>query len=550
MTVVRSIGGFFAVSFLVLILSSCATNKSSSPGNTSLTSNSGVSSNKDIESFHLSDPEGPKVVDEELENIPSEVNPLVEKWISYFKGKGRPHMERYLARSTRYEKLMKKVLRDNGLPEDIFYIAMIESGFSSQAVSHASAVGYWQFIRGTGKRYGLQIDRFMDDRRDPVLATQAAADYFKGLYSVFGSWYLAMASYNVGENRVKKEVMSQYTRDFWELAKKNRFPKETINYIPKYIAAKLIAKNPEKYDFKDIDYLPPIEFDSIALNKAVNLRVMADKMNYNYEDFKALNPKFKGEIAPLTNNMLDIRIPVGQKDIAITAANESTVEKVEYIADTGDVQNYRIKRGDNLNTVARRFRTSVAYLRDLNDIPKGKKLKVGMMLAVPDRTPVSQRSAKTNVSATPKGESAVVGVAEGSSRYYIVQSGDSLFTIAKRYSTTVDHLKRINNIQRGRTLKIGLKLKLPNGDTAGQNSGPQGGRNESRLQSRHSKQANKRSPASKLVKHIVKRGENLHGIAAKYKVDFQSLKAKNNIKNPSKLFVGSMIMVPVAQASR
>ncbi len=548
MSVTRTISGLLVASVMAVLLSACATGKSSSPGNSSSSVNSNANSNKDIESFHLSDPEGPKVVDEELENIPSEVNPLVEKWISYFKGKGRPHMERYLARSTRYEKLMKKVLRDNGLPEDIFYIAMIESGFSSQAVSHASAVGYWQFIRGTGKRYGLQIDRFMDDRRDPVLATQAAADYFKGLYSVFGSWYLAMASYNVGENRVKKEVMSQYTRDFWELAKKNRFPKETINYIPKYIAAKLIAKNPEKYDFKEIDYLPPIEFDSIALNKPVNLRVMADKMSYNYEDFKALNPKFKGEIAPLTNNMLDIRIPVGQKDSAIAAANESTVEKVEYIADTGDVQNYRIKRGDSLNTVARRFRTSVAYLRDLNDIPKGKKLKVGMMLAVPDRTPVSQRSAKTNVSATPRGQSAVVGVAEGSARYYIVQSGDSLFTIAKRYKTTVDQLKRINNIQRGNTLKVGLKLKIPNGETASEN----GGRNESRSHKEQARRAALRGPASKakrVVKHIVRRGENLHLIAQKYNVDYGSLKQKNKIKNPSKLFVGSMLLIPVAQAS-
>ena len=557
MLAVHSIRGVLAVSVMALLLSSCATGKSSGPAHSySDSSNSKLSSANDIESFHLSDPEGPKVVDEELENIPSEVNPLVEKWIAYFQGRGRPHMERYLARSTRYEKLMKKVLRDNGLPEDIFYIAMIESGFSSKAVSHASAVGYWQFIRGTGKRYGLKMDRFMDDRRDPVLATQAAADYFKGLYSVFGSWYLAMASYNVGENRVKKEVMSQYTRDFWELAKKNRFPKETINYIPKYIAAKLIAKNPEKYDFKDIDYLPPIEFDSIALNRSVNLRVMADKMNYNYEDFKALNPKFKGEIAPLTNNMLDIRIPVGQKDIAIAAANESTVEKVEYIADTGDVQNYRIKRGDSLHTVARKFRTSVAYLRDLNDISKGKKLKVGMMLAVPDRTPVSERQGKTNVAATPKGQSAVVGVAEGSSRYYIVQSGDSLFTIAKRYKTTVDQLKKINNIQRGRLLKVGLKLKLPHGETAidsgGQNESKSTYNPEGRLNRGQARRAIARSPASKVkrtVKHIVKRGENLHLIAQKYNVDYRSLREKNRIKNPSKLFVGSMILIPAAQAS-
>jgi membrane-bound lytic murein transglycosylase D len=559
---VRSSSGVFAAIVAALFLSSCATGKNSA-GTAKTQSNVGIGGSgsgsegiKEVESFHLSDPEGPKVVDEELENIPSEVNPLVEKWIDYFKGKGRPHMEHYLARSTRYEKLMKKVLRDSGLPEDVFYIAMIESGFSSRAVSNASAVGYWQFIRGTGKRYGLQIDRFVDERRDPVLATQAAADYFKGLYSVFGSWYLAMASYNVGENRVKKEVMNHYTRDFWELAKKNRFPKETINYIPKFIAAKLIAKNPAAYGFADIDYLPPIEFDSIALNKPVNMRVMADKMNYNYEDFKALNPKFKGEIAPLSGNILDLRIPVGQKDAAIAAANESVVEKVEYIADTGDTQSYKIRRGDNLHTIARKFRTSVAYLRDLNDIPKGKRLRVGMAIAVPDRTPVSQRKGRTNV-ASNRSQSAVVEVAEGTSKFYIVQSGDSLFTIARRYNTTVDQLKRINNIQRGKTLKVGLKLKLPTSDTAGEGEIDQHEKKSTYTpESRHDRSVTKhaaaRKPSSrmkKVVRHTVRPGENLHTIAQKYRVDVAAIKLQNKLKHPSKLFVGVQLIIPSAQAA-
>jgi membrane-bound lytic murein transglycosylase D len=146
------------------------------------------------------------------------------------------------------------------------------------------------------------------------------------LYSVFGSWYLAMASCNVGENRVKREVMNHYTRDFWELAKKKRFPKETIHYIPKFIAAKLIAKDPEKYGFAEIDYMTPIEFDHITVDRPLNLRVMAEKMNINYEDFKDLNPKFKGEVAPLkANNKIELRIPPGTSDAALVAANESIV---------------------------------------------------------------------------------------------------------------------------------------------------------------------------------------------------------------------------------
>lgn len=382
---------------------------------------------------------------EELEIIPTELNANVDKWINYFQGKGRPHMERYLLRSTRYEPLMKKVLRDNKLPEDLFYIALIESGFSSQAFSHASAVGYWQFIRGTGKRYKLQINQLVDERRDPVLSTQAAGDYFKDLYGMFNSWYLAMAAYNVGEGRVEKAIRKYKTRDFWQLAKiKRALPKETDNYIPKYIAAKLIAKNPDKYGFEGVDYMPPIEFDHININYPVNLRLMAEKMNLNYEDFKALNPKYKGEIAPIdTENNLSLRIPPGTSEMALVAAKESTADKVEFIADQDEIQPYKVRRGDTFATIARRFRTSVAYLRDINDFPRKKKLKLGQKIFVPDRTPLKEKRP------------------ELAGKFYIVQPGDSLASIADRYKVTVSELKKLNNLPRKRKLKSGVKLVLP-----------------------------------------------------------------------------------------
>lgn len=525
----------------------------------------GVNPNiKDVESFRLSDADGPKVVNEELEQIPTEMNPLVEKWISYFQGRGRGHMERYLARSTRYEKLMKKVLRDNGLPEDIFYIALIESGFTSNARSHAAAVGYWQFIRGTGTRYGLEINAFVDERRDPVLATQAAAEYFKGLYSVFGSWYLAMASYNVGENRVKREVMNHYTRDFWELARKKRFPKETINYIPKYIAAKLIAKEPAKYGFEGIDYMAPIEFDHIEVKNPTNLRLMADKMGINYEDFKALNPRYKGEVAPLKGSALSLRIPPGMNEAAMIAANESVVDRVQFVADTGDTQVYRIRSGDSLYTVARKYRTTVAYLRDLNDISRRTKLRVGMKLYVPDRTPAQSRSStvasvrkgpvKKTPAASPELTQAQAAVSNDSGRFYIVQSGDSLYTIAQRYSTSVSALQKINNLGRGRMLKVGIKLRLPSQEADGSEMKDS---KKSSLESGMRKVAStgkrvavKSKPAlAKKRVHVVRRGENLSDIAQKYRVSMSDLKVNNKIKNPSKLFVGSRLLIPQAIAA-
>jgi membrane-bound lytic murein transglycosylase D len=397
------------------------------------------------EQFRVSETTSDTTKVEELEIIPTELNANVDKWIAYFQGRGRPHMEKYLLRSTRYEPLMKKVLRDNKLPEDLFYIALIESGFSSQAFSHASAVGYWQFIRGTGKRYKLKINQLIDERRDPVLSTQAAAEYFKDLYGIFNSWYLAMASYNVGEGRVIKASRKYKTQDFWALTKIRRaLPRETDEYIPKFIAAKLIAKNPDKYGFEGVDYLPPIEFDHITVNQPVNLRLMAEKMNINYEDFKALNPKFKGEIAPLdSENILGLRIPPGSYDLAMNAAKESVTDKVEYVADRDEIQTYKIRRGDTFSTIARKYKTTVAYLRDINDFPRKKKLRAGMKIFVPDRTPLKETRP------------------ELAGRFYIVQPGDSLASIADKYKVTITDLKKANNLSRKAKIKSGVKLVLP-----------------------------------------------------------------------------------------
>ncbi len=508
---------------------------------------------KDMDSFRISKQQGQVLKDAELEKIPTEINPQVEKWINYFQGRGRPHMERYLARSTRYEALMKKVLRDNGLPDDLFYIALIESGFNSQAFSHAAAVGYWQFIRGTGKRFGLEISRMVDERRDPVLATQAAADYFKGLYSVFGSWYLAMASYNVGENRVKREVANHKTRDFWELVRKKRLPRETMNYVPKYIAAKLIAQEPAKYGFEGIDYMPPIEFDHVTLQKPVNLRLMAEKMNYNYEDLKALNPKFKGEVAPLKGDSLVIRIPPDTEQIALAAAQDSFVDQVEFVADNGDYQIYRVQRGDVLGNIARRYRTTVAFLRDINDLSRKTRLRQGMKLFVPDRTPLKERKDRGEYYAkiekkNEENKKNNKQVQSSGGNYYIVQSGDSLYTIAQKYNTTVSQLKKMNGLRKGRLIRVGLKLVVPGGakqDEAPKSNVDSGRKNKSvDRQVASIAQAQKKNSAGRPLIHIVKRGENLAFIARRYEVTPKEIQNLNRIQNPSNIAVGEKLEIP------
>jgi membrane-bound lytic murein transglycosylase D len=464
---------------------------------------------KEIPSFRVSDPVPPELADKELDTMPPELQPKVEQWINYFQGRGRPHMERYLARSNQYIQLMKRILRQNGLPEDIVYIALIESGFNSRATSRAAAVGFWQFIKGTGRRYSLEINSMVDERRDPVLATQAAAEYFKGLYSIFGSWYLSMASYNVGENRVKKEIQTQYTRDFWDLARKRRLPKETVNYVPKFIAAKWIAKNPEKYGFADIEYEKPVEFELIKVDRALNLKTMASKLGMEYEDFKFLNPKFRGEIAPLKNGILELRVPVGQKDQGLIAAQASFVDKVQFIADAGETETYRIRPGDSLYTIARKHHVTASWLKDVNDLKAGKRLKVGMRIQVPDRSAGARKSkiakaekakaekiaktdvkpetktetktetvakvdvkldsteAKTETKTEVKPESSVAETASNTEietakgLFYIVQQGDTLSSVADEYDSTIKELRKMNKLGKGSKLKVGMKLRVP-----------------------------------------------------------------------------------------
>lgn len=541
----------------------------------------------ELGSFHLTDPMAPAVKDPELDNIPTEVNPLVEKWIAYFQGRGRPLMERYLGRSTRYSALMRKILRDNGLPEDLLYVALIESGFSPRATSHAAAVGYWQFIRGTGKRYGLEINKFVDARRDPVLATQAAADYFKGLYGMFGSWYLAMAAYNVGEGRVKKEIDRNYTNNFWELVRRGKLPQETMNYVPKFLAAKLIARDPEKFGFDGIDYMPPIEFEHIKVAGAVNLRTMAEKMDYPYDELKALNPKFKGEIAPARDGELELRIPVGMSQVALTAANDSITKKTDFIADSGDTQQYKVRAGDTFRSIAKKFRTSIANIRDLNDFPKKKRLKPGMNLFVPDRSPRyltkkekndikknlvatekklddvkkqlenlkqgnDQGSASTTVAAAPAvatgstvaqqtpspsansastltGSVAAVAAADlAEDKSHVVKSGENLTAIAHKYGVTINSIRKANNLTKKSTLKVGSRLVIPADEKKATRAVDSGAR----------------QPASKMRVHVVRKGETLKDIAQRYQVSMKRLRQTNKLGNRMRLAAGARLVIP------
>ncbi|MHB8068819.1 MAG: transglycosylase SLT domain-containing protein [Desulfobaccales bacterium] len=246
-------------------------------------------------------------------DAPIQINKQVRAYLVYFSTERKEVIRRYLSRSTRYLPMIKEVFQENGLPEDLAYLAMIESGFTTNAYSPAHACGMWQFIKGTGARYGLAMDSYVDERRDPEKSTKAAAKYLLDLYKQFGSWYLAAASYNCGEGRVQKELNKSNHKNFWELSDNQCLPNETKNYVPQLIAATIIAKNPEKFGFKGIPYLPALAVDKVQVKEPTSLRAAAVAVNVPVEEVQSLNPELLRGVTP-PDGTYTLKLPAKSKE--------------------------------------------------------------------------------------------------------------------------------------------------------------------------------------------------------------------------------------------
>ena len=391
------------------------------------------------------------------EPLPDKDHVRVDMWIRYFTGKGRPLMRNYLERSSRYMPLMKSVMREYGLPENLVYVALIESGFSFKAHSHANAVGYWQFIKGTGRRYGLKISDFVDERRDPILSTRAAAEYFKDLYSLFGSWPLALAAYNAGEYRINRVILKHYNRDFWYLVKRRSLPRETRNYVPKLIAATRIAKNPRKYGFHDLAFQKAIQYDIIPVRSSLSLKKLATNLNVPYEKLQALNPLYKGEYVPIYQKDTMLRVPPKTKSRALASLALSQMQQPKFA-----YRNhywYKVRRGDSLSRIARRHKTTVYRLRKTNNIRKNRSLiRVGQRIKIPSRRLVASKVK----SKKPKRKLASAkGKSSGNNIVHIVRRGETLTGIAKRYRIGLVRLRRVNSIKVKSILLTGARLIIP-----------------------------------------------------------------------------------------
>lgn len=481
-----------------------------------------------------------------LGKVPLDDNKMVDTWLRYFQGKGRRHMEIYLERSSRYIPMMKNVLRENGLPEELVYVALIESGFSPRAHSRANAVGYWQFIRSTGRLYGLKVDSFIDERRDPVLSTRAAAEYFKALYNLFGSWHLALAAYNSGENRIKNAVMKRFTRDFWALAKGRALPKETKQYVPKFIAAAMIAEAPEQYGFTNIAYDAALEYETIAVANPLSMSRMASAMGIEEEQLRLLNPKFRGDYIPLyRGNEIVLRVPVGMTKQANLAAASSQATETPKISNS-DFIFYRVRSGDSLSTIARKHRTSVATLRRINNMGPRSFLRAGHKILVPDRgdyyyekgTPDFQYAGAETAQA-----SAQVMVNEKNVSFHVVRRGESLSHIAKRYGTSIDELRRLNNLNSRSILHVGQRIRVKEDEKAQHQPAKALPVKVAKKIKRGPHQVGKVLAVSKKT-HVVRRGETLSTIAQKYQISMGKLVKANSLKSRGTLLAGRALVIP------
>lgn len=298
-------------------------------------------------------------------HIPMILNDSVENHLEYFKTRGRDVFQHWLDRSSRYIPVMKDIFREKNLPEDLVYVAMIESGFNPYAVSWAKAVGPWQFMPATGKMYGLKIDWWIDERKDPVKSTQAAAEHLKDLHNLFGSWPLALASYNAGAGKVQRAVLRTQSEDFWDLKASRYIRKETKNYVPKYMAATILAKNPEAYGFT-ISAYEPFKFEEVVIEESTDLRLIAKCANCTYEQIKELNPEIRRWITPPHYDRYTLRLPQGSKEVFL--ANYAAIppeQKIKW-------ERHEVKRGETLAGLAKHYNTTLEAIRDINGIRKNR----------------------------------------------------------------------------------------------------------------------------------------------------------------------------------
>ena len=454
-------------------------------------------------------------------DIPIVVNAKVEQFIQFFQSNLKNRFSNWLGRSGKYIPFMRTLLRENGLPEDLVYMALIESGFNPYAYSRSKACGPWQFIYLTGKRYGLKVDWWVDERRDPEKSTIAAANYLKDLYDMFACWYLAAAGYNAGENKIASAMKRYRTEDFWELTKYPYLKQETKDYVPQMIAAALIAKDPEKYGFTGIEYEEPLRYDKVSVPPVMDLSLIARACEITTDELKELNPELLRWCTPPDTDY-EIKIPFGKKEFFLK--NFESLQPSER-------PRYRIhifKKGDTLPKVARSYRVSGESILETNQLKKTSRLTPGMNLVIPISVSPANQDTRSSATARKKvdGKAQPLQDEGDEEAMYTIKKGDTLWSIANEMGVNIGALGRWNNLHPEKKLRPGDKLKvrvtLPSVPT-----GP---------------------PVKKQTTEIVyevRGGDTLWGIAKKYNLTIDEIRSWNNLEEADRIYPASRLKLRV-----
>ncbi len=445
-------------------------------------------------------------------DIPLVLNESVKQWMRYFLGRGRKYYSRWLSRSTRYSSIIKDELARRDMPQDLFYLSMIESGFNTQAYSKAAAVGLWQFISSTGKAYDLRIDWWVDERRDPELATRAALAHLRDLHAELGDWYLAAAAYNSGLGRVRRAIESASTDDYWDLLEKGALPRETSNYVPKIIAAAIIGHHPERYGFTEIDYQPPLSHDTAAVPASTSTKSLARCAQLTEKEFTALNPALRRWAVPPTPSEYPVHVPKGTR--AAFLACVETIPPSERIS----FQRHKVRKGESLGAIARRYGVGVTAIANMNHIRNVNRIYVGMELVIP--VPGSSSAAQTSSRSTRSSSSAAVPTTPKVT-YHTVARGDTLAGIASRYGVTLQQLLAWNGISNADRIQVGQRISIHG--------------------------ASPSTVSSSTYK--VKRGDTLSGIAQRFGVSLSQLMKWNGIASASHIQTGQVLTIRTSSSA-
>ncbi|WP_300667478.1 LysM peptidoglycan-binding domain-containing protein [Desulfoluna sp.] len=433
--------------------------------------------------------------------IPITINQQVQREIDIFTKKDRRFFSESLKRAGKYRPMMLQKLQEAGLPAELSWLPLVESGFKVKALSSARALGLWQFVPSTGYMYGLKRTTFVDERLDPEKATDAAIAYLERLHKLFGDWSTVLAAYNCGEGRVLKTIRRQninYLDNFWDLY--SRLPSETRRYVPKFIATLHIANNLKKYGFDKVTPDAPDLFDTVTVQKQVKLSDVARAISASHATMKKLNPELRYTILPKESYTL--RVPVGKGE-AVQAAMATL--RVSLPPQRAFVY-HKVKSGDTLSSLAKRYRTSIKTISKANGLSNRHIIVVGKKIKIPQRGYTTRGYyANTPLNGTKR------------PTRHVVHKGESLWLIARKYGTTPTEIKEVNRLS-SNTLKVGQVLSLPQ------------------------PKAPKARTAKKSV-YYVKRGDNPFTIATKHNISVARLLKVNNLTPGSTIYPGQRLYI-------